>query len=67
MKEDSNYFGFSFCFYLFKINVIWCNKLISLANNGRMHASSNGIQLPVGVVIVNHMEETPSASWHSLY
>ena len=45
----------------------WCNEAVTLADNGRMFAATNSIQAPMSVVVVNNMEETPSASWHSLY
>lgn len=45
----------------------WCDEAITLADNGRVFATTNSIHAPVSVVIVNNVEETPSASWHSLY
>lgn len=41
---------------LFAILVIWGKKSVPLAVNGRVCTSSNGVHLPVGVVIVHHVE-----------
>lgn len=43
-------------FYLFTEPYVWCSKPIPLAIDGRVCTPSNGIHLPMGVVIVHHME-----------
>lgn len=40
----------------------WSNESVPLAEDGRVLATADGIHHPVGVVIVHHMDETPSAS-----
>ena len=52
--------------YLFSINVVRGNESVALTNNGRMLATTNGIPVPLSVVIINHMDKTISAPWHPL-
>lgn len=54
-----------FC-HLFAKSDIWCSKSIPLAIDCRVGTASNGIHLPMGVVIVHHMEISMPTSWHSL-
>ena len=47
---------------LFAESVIWGKKSVALAVNGRVCTSSNGVHLPMGVVIVHHVEVTMPTS-----
>jgi hypothetical protein len=53
--------------YLFCSKVGGSYEAVALAYNSGVLATSNGIHKPMSVVIVNHMDETPSASWHPLH
>lgn len=53
--------------YLFGKLVWWSNESITLTDNGRVATTTNRIHEPVSIVIVNHMNESPSASWHPLH
>lgn len=44
-----------------------CNVSVALANNGRVLASTNGVHVPMSVVVVNDMDVPITAPWHSLY
>jgi hypothetical protein len=52
-------------YYLFGRNVGRRNVTVALANNGWVLASSNGIHQPMCVVIVYHMDKSPSAPENS--
>lgn len=43
-----------------------CKEPVTLADDGRVHVSTNSIHYPMGVVIVHHVEESKSAPWHPL-
>lgn len=42
------------------------NEPVTLADDGRVHVTTNCIHYPLCVVIVHNMEESKSAPWHSL-
>lgn len=48
--------------HLFAKSVIRCKKPISLTVDGGVCAPTNGIHLPMGVVIVHHMKISMSTS-----
>lgn len=54
-------------FYLFGSRVRRGDESVSLANDDWVHATPDGVHQPMGVVIVDYMEESPSTSWHPLY
>ena len=66
-KKKKNFRGGFFFFF----NVIHTSLEVrfggELIDNGWMAATTNGIHEPVSVVIVNHMDESPSAPWHPLH
>lgn len=49
------------CADLLGKRVGWREVAVPLAVDGRLGAPSNGVHLPVGVVIVHHMEVTMPA------
>jgi len=51
---------------LLSLGVGWSNESVTLTYDGGTLATSNGIHYPVGVVVVDEVEESPSASRHSL-
>ena len=53
--------------YLFSSFVGRSNEPVALTDDSWMLATSNGVHKPVGVVIIHHVEESPSAPWHSLH
>ena len=53
--------------YLFSSQVWRSDESITLTDNSRTAATTNGIHEPVSVIIVNHMDESPSAPWHPLH
>lgn len=52
--------------YLFAKSVVWSSKSVALAIDGRICTPPDGVHLPMGVVIVDHMEIAMPASRHSL-
>ncbi|GER55938.1 tetratricopeptide repeat protein [Striga asiatica] len=54
-------------FYLFGVLVIGGLESVALANDGRVRATSDCVELPMGVVVVDDMGESPPDTWHPLY
>lgn len=58
LETDSN--RLSYKQYLFCKGIGWCSISITLAIDGGFSTSTNGIHLPVSVVIVHNMEVSVS-------
>ena len=52
--------------YLFCGIAIRSNEPVTLADDSRVHVTTNSIHHPMCVVIVHNMEEPKSTPWHSL-
>lgn len=52
--------------HLLGVSVVGRPEPVSLADDGGVSAASDGVQLPVGVVVVHHVDEPPPAPGHAL-
>lgn len=53
--------------HLLSIGVGRCDEAVALADDGGLAATADGVHEPVSVVVVQNVDETPSAPWHPLF
>lgn len=52
--------------YLFRVSVVGGSEAVALADDGRVSASADGVELPVRVVVVDDVDESPPCPRHAL-